>query len=189
MMRKYLIASVFVLLAGNTWASAPADSLLKLWYRQPAAQWVEALPVGNGRMGAMVFGGANIGSNNGDLQDARRNAPLMDGSQTYGGDEHLQLNESSLWQGGRTNRLNPCAGEAFPQIRKLLLESHGTDAEKISEAEKLARQCMIAIPAGMPGYSTLGDLYLRASGKGEVSDYRRELDLDTGVARVSYMLN
>ena len=160
-----------------------------LWYKTPAPIWDHALPVGNGRMGAMVFGGANIGSNNGDLQDARRNAPLMDGSQTYGDDEHLQLNESSLWEGGRTNRLNPCAGEAFPQIRKLLLESHGTDAEKISEAEKLARQCMIAIPAGMPGYSTLGDLYLRASGKGEVSDYRRELDLGTGVARVSYMLN
>ncbi len=160
-----------------------------LWYKTPAPIWDHALPVGNGRLGAMVFGGANTGSNNGDLQDARRNAPLMDGSQTYAGDEHLQLNESSLWQGDRTNRLNPCAGEAFPQIRKLLLESHGTDGEKISEAEKLASQCMIPVPRGMPGYSTLGDLYLRTSGKGDVSDYRRELNLDTGVVRVSYKLN
>ena len=160
-----------------------------LWYKTPAPIWDHALPVGNGRLGAMVFGGANTGANNGDLQASRLNQPLMDGSQTYAGDEHLQLNESSLWQGSRANRLNPCAGEAFPKIRQLLLESHGTDAEKITAAEKLAHQCMIAIPAGMPGYSTLGDLYLRSSNKGEVSDYRRQLDLDTGVARVTYTLN
>lgn len=160
-----------------------------LWYKAPAPIWDHALPVGNGRLGAMVFGGANTGSDNGDLQDARRNAPLMDGSQTYAADEHLQLNESSIWQGSRTNRLNPCAGEAFPKIRKLLLESHGSDAEKISEAEKLASECMIPVPRGMPGYSTLGDLYLRTPGRNEVSDYRRELNLDTGMARVSYTMN
>jgi alpha-L-fucosidase 2 len=160
-----------------------------LWYKTPAPIWDHALPVGNGRLGAMIFGGANTGSTNGDLQASRLNQPLLDGSQTYAGDEHLQLNESSLWQGSRANRLNPCAGEAFPQIRKLLLESHGTDAQKITEAEKLAHQCMIAIPAGMPGYSTLGDLYLRSSDRGAVSDYRRELDLDTGVARVTYTMN
>ena len=160
-----------------------------LWYKTPAPVWDHALPVGNGRLGAMVFGGANTGSNNGDLQASRLNQPLMDGSQTYAGDEHLQLNESSLWQGSRANRLNPCAGEAFPKIRQLLLESHGTDAEKITAAEKLAHQCMIAIPAGMPGYSTLGDLYLHSSNKGDVSGYRRELDLNTGVARVTYTLN
>ena len=137
----------------------------------------------------MVFGGANTGANNGDLQDRRRNAPLMDGSQTSPADEHLQLNESSIWQGGRVNRLNPCAPEAVPQIRKLLLDSHGTDGAKISEAEKLAKDCMIGRPPGMPSYSTLGDLYLRSADKGDVTDYRRQLDLDTGVARVTYTMN
>lgn len=169
-------------------SGAPAHQEV-LWYKTPAPIWDHALPVGNGRLGAMVFGGANTGSNNGDLQDVRRNRPLMDGSQTYAGDEHLQLNESSLWQGGRTNRLNPCAGEAFPKIRKLLLDSQGEDSAKITEAEKLAHQCMIAIPPGMPSYSTLGDLYLHVPNQHAVTDYRRQLDLGTGVARVTYTMD
>lgn len=63
----------------------------------------------------------------------------MDGSQTSGADEHLQLNETSLWQGSRANRLNPRAREAVPAIRKPLLESQGLDGNKISTAEKLAQ--------------------------------------------------
>jgi alpha-L-fucosidase 2 len=157
-----------------------------LWYKAPAPIWDDALPIGNGRLGAMVFGGANTGTLNGDLQDARRNAPLMDGSQTSAADEHLQLNESSIWQGSRADRLNPCAPEAVPQIRQLLLDSKYTDGAKITAAEKLAKDCMIGKPAGMPGYSTLGDLYLRATNKAPVSNYRRQLDLATGVARVTY---
>jgi alpha-L-fucosidase 2 len=160
-----------------------------LWYGSPAPIWDHALPIGNGRLGAMVFGGANSGQNNGDEQFSRRNAPLPDGSLTSGADEHLQLNESSLWQGSRANRLNPHAHEAFPQIRKLLLESNGVDGAKISAAEKLAQQDMIGIPAGMPGYSTLGDLYLRSTNKGTISDYRRQLDLNTGIVLTTYSMN
>jgi alpha-L-fucosidase 2 len=188
------LVQVFALLTlikpfGLTAQSARQAPPEVLWYRSPAPIWDEALPVGNGRLGAMVFGGANPGSNNGDLQASPKNASLADGSQTVSGDEHLQLNESSLWQGSRANRLNPCAGEAFPQIRKLLLESKGLDDAKISSAEKLAKDCMIAIPPGMPGYSTLGDLYLRSPDQAKVSDYRRELDLDSGIARVTYAIN
>lgn len=160
-----------------------------LWYEAPAPVWDHALPVGNGRLGAMVFGGANTGANNGDLQASPKNAPLMDGSQTSGADEHLQLNESSLWSGDRADRLNPRAQAAFPQIRKLLLESKGLDGAKISAAEEMAQRSMIGIPAGMPGYSTLGDLYLRTSKVGAISDYRRQLDLDTGVVRVTYAID
>jgi alpha-L-fucosidase 2 len=190
------ISKVFAVLAFVLSASSAlfaqkvaAESAEVLWYRTPAPIWDEALPVGNGRLGAMVFGGANTGTNNGDLQDRRQNAPLMNGSQTTAADEHLQLNESSIWQGSRANRMNPCAPEAVPQIRQLLLDAKGTDGAKISAAEKLAKDCMIGKPAGMPSYSTLGDLYLRASQPGDVSDYRRQLDLATGVVRVTYTMN
>lgn len=168
---------------------APNPRSNVLWYMSPTPVWDQALPVGNGRLGAMVFGGANLGTNNGDLEATPQNDVLMDGSRTSGADEHLQLNESSLWQGSRTNRLNPRAHEAIPEIRKMLLESNGLDGAKISAAEKLAQQDMIGIPSSMPGYTTLGDLYLRSSNTGRISDYRRQLDLDTGVVRVSYSMS
>ena len=183
-----VLASIGILLAhaGLRGQSPAQGSHAVLWYQSPAPIWDRALPVGNGRLGAMVFGGANGGKNNGDEQFSRLNATLQDGSQTSGADEHLQLNESSLWQGSRANRLNPLAHEAVPEIRKLLLESQGLDGAKISAAEKLAQDGMIGIPAGMPGYSTLGDLYLRTSNRGAIIGYRRQLDLETGVARVTY---
>jgi len=179
-----VVAGIAILFAPVVlWSQVPAQkSNAVLWYQSPAPIWGRALPVGNGRLGAMVFGGANSGKNNGDEQFSRQNAPLLDGSQTSGADEHLQLNESSLWQGSRANRLNPGARDAVPQVRKLLLESKGLDGEKISAAEKLAQDGMIGIPSGMPGYSTLGDLYLRSTNKGTIADYRRQLDLETGVA-------
>ncbi len=189
---KLLVLTSFSILLGRTDLQGQTTSQRgreMLWYKTPAPIWDHALPIGNGRLGAMVFGGANSGTNNGDLQDSRQNASLMDGSQTSGADEHLQLNESSLWQGSRANRLNPRAHEAVPEIRRLLLESQGLDGDKISAAEKLTQDSMIGNPPGMPGYSTLGDLYLRSSNTGTVSDYRRQLDLETGVVRVTYTMN
>jgi alpha-L-fucosidase 2 len=193
-MLKNLIRLVTVAGLATLQLTLPAQTRVSrsnemIWYRFPAPVWDEALPVGNGRLGAMVFGGANSGEKNGDLQPPRRNGVPMDGAHTSGADEHLQLNESSLWQGSRANRLNPGAHDAFLEIRKLLLESGGTDGAKISAAEKLASQNMIGIPPGMPSYSTLGDLYLRATNKGTVTDYRRQLDLATGVVRVNYSMN
>src|SRR5579859_3260123 len=85
------------------------QSDLTLWYKNPAPIWTEALPIGNGSMGAMVFGGANSGTNNGDQEAARVNRDIIDGKQTRGQDEHLQLNESTVWQGARTDKLNPKA--------------------------------------------------------------------------------
>lgn len=181
-------ASLTLLFAGSALPAQQASEDT-LWYRQPAPIWDHALPVGNGRLGAMIFGGANNLPNNGDLQDAAKNAELINGSHTSGADEHIQLNESSLWQGSRTDRLNPKAHDAFPKIRQLLLDSKGLDGAKITEAEKLAQESLIGIPKGMPGYSTLGDLYLRSESKAPVTDYRRELNLRTGVAKVSYTQN
>ena len=159
---------------------------LTLWYQKPAPVWTEALPVGNGQLGAMVFGGANRGDNNGDQQQVRNNRDILDGSRTRAQDEHLQLNESTIWQGARTDKLNPRAHEGFLKARALLLESKGADGAKIAEAEKIADETMLPTPRGMPGYSTLGDLYVRSADDAAVSDYRRELNLRSGVVTVSY---
>jgi alpha-L-fucosidase 2 len=165
---------------------ARQPSSLLLWYQRPAAQWHEALPIGNGRLGAMVFGGANSTANNGDSQTESDNAAIADGSHTRPQDEHLQLNEDTVWQGDRANRLNPEAGQAVPEIRRLLLA--GDDAS-ITQAEKLAEDDLIDIPKQLPSYSTLGDLYLRSTGQSTATGYRRQLDLATGVVRVTYTSN
>lgn len=125
-----------------------------LWYRQPAAKWTEALPVGNGRLGAMVFGGV--------------------------AEEKLQLNEDTIWAGEKRNRLNPAGKQNLAEVRRLLA------AGKITEAEKLADQTLIAVPRRMPPYQPLGDLTLHFRGQENFSQYRRELELETGIARVSY---
>lgn len=189
-MRGVVMVPCVLLCAFSSMAqhASPVPTNDTLWYRQPAPIWDHALPIGNGRLGAMVFGGANTGTNNGDLQDAKANADLMDGSQTSAADEHLQLNETSVWQGSRVDRLNPKAHEAFLQSRKLLLESKGTDDAKITAAEAAAKDGMLAIPLKMPGYSTLGDLYLRAKNASPVTEYRRQLDLATSIVRVTYTM-
>jgi alpha-L-fucosidase 2 len=160
---------------------------LTLWFNKPAVVWTEALPIGNGHTGAMVFGGANRGANNGNNQDVARNGDILDGKQTRAQDEHLQLNESTVWQGSRTDRLNPRGREGFRKVRQLLLDSKRTDGARITEAEKIAAETLISTPRGMPGYSTLGDVYLRSADEGEVTGYRRALDMRTGVVSVTYV--
>lgn len=83
-----------------------------LWYKQPAAKWVEALPVGNGRLGAMVFGAVEK--------------------------ERIQLNEDTVWAGERRNRINPEAAAAIPRIRKLLFEGNVVEAEALADKSMLS---------------------------------------------------
>src|SRR5512141_3116500 len=151
---KSLIISVYAVLAGTAACRAQDDNALKLWDRQPAGAWTEALPGGNGRLAAMVFG------------DARK--------------EHLQLNEETVWSGEKRDRSNPEASKAFPEVRRLLLEGHP------AQAQALADKTMISIPRALPVYQTLGDLWLDFGAGTEAGDYRRELDLDSGIASVRY---
>jgi len=125
-----------------------------LWYSQPAAEWVEALPVGNGRLGAMVFGGVE--------------------------EEHLQLNEGTFWAGRPYDPANPKALAALPGVRKLIFEG------RYPEAEKLYDECLRGTPPGQAQYLPLGDLRLAFYGESPVSDYVRELDLDSALVRVGY---
>ena len=152
--RSLLRISSLVALAGMAVCHAQEENALKLWYRQPAAAWTQALPVGNGRLAAMVFG------------DTRR--------------ERLQLNEDTVWSGEKRDRSNPEAPKAIPEIRRLLFEG------RPAEAQAMADRTMISIPRALPVYQTLGDLWLDFGSVPEPENYRRELDLDTGIASVRY---
>jgi len=105
---------------------APADQTI--WLRTPAAQWDHAFPVGNGRLGAMVFGTVNR--------------------------ERIQLNEETLWMGGRGDRDNPEALAALPEVRRLLF------AGQPREAYALAERKMMGTPSRLESYQSLGDLPL-----------------------------
>lgn len=135
-------------------APPPAEPLT-LWYRRPATKWeTEALPVGNGRLAAMVFGGIDR--------------------------ERIQFNEETVWDGLPADRTNPQALAALPEVRRLLF------AGKNAEATKLAGGTMMGVPERIKSYQTLGDLVLEFPAASAVTGYRRDLDLTTGIARVSY---
>lgn len=126
----------------------------KLWYKKPAQEWEEALPLGNGRLGAMVYGGVE--------------------------EEHLQVNEESMWYGGRVDRNNPDAKEQLPIIRDLIFKG------EIAKAEKLIKLAMSGCPNSMHPYQTLGDIYIQFDGLENFTDYYRELDLEQAVYRESF---
>jgi len=91
----------------------PPTNSLTLWYKKPASEWVEALPIGNGRLGAMVFGGI--------------------------GNERLQLNEDTLWAGGPYDPANPEALAALPEARRLIFEGKYREAQRLIDQKMMAK--------------------------------------------------
>ncbi len=159
--RTLLALAVFACLTLGSAFSADkktAASPLLLWYDEPAAQWIEALPVGNGRLGAMVFG---------------RTAQ-----------ERLQLNEDTVWAGGPHNNNMPTAREAIIEVRRLIFEGKFTEANALANAKVFPGKNE---PHGMP-YQPVGDLLLTFPGHENPAAYRRELSLDDATARVSYRI-
>jgi len=146
------IITCYLLIASGI-CSAQTSQDMVLWYRQPANQWSQALPIGNGMIGAMVFGGVQ--------------------------QERIALNESSFWSGRPHNYDDPNAGKYFGQIRDLVF------AEKFQEAEEMADDHFWGIPNSQEAYQPIGDLIL-FFGDTDTTDYRRELDMETGIAKVTY---
>src|SRR5512145_2101258 len=92
---------------------AQNNTLMKLWYDHPAAKWTEALPVGNGRLGAMVYGNPSK--------------------------EVIQLNENTVWAGSPNRNDNPDAREALPEIRKLIFEGKYKEAQDLANGKVISK--------------------------------------------------
>jgi alpha-L-fucosidase 2 len=131
------------------------ESALTLWYRAPAREWVEALPVGNGRLGAMVFGGTS--------------------------QERIQLNEQTVWSGDATAPppIGPSIAAQLPAIRKLLFDG------KYAEGEAAAARVILTNPAiPKASYQTLGvPRAVSRHGQGIQDGARKELRLHGIVGR------
>jgi len=169
--RRLVAAGLAVTLAivAPVWSSSPAEAApgagdpLTLWYDEPAGDWeTEALPVGNGALGGMIFGGVAV--------------------------ETVQFNEKTLWTGGPGssqgynfgNWTTPRPG-AIEQVQRDLDARLRISPNEI--ADRLGQP-----KSGFGAYQTFGDLTLRLpEDPGAVQEYRRELDLATAVARVSYL--
>ena len=126
-----------------------------LWYNDPAADFNSALPVGNGRIGGMIYGRPEK--------------------------ELIELNEDSVWSGGKRNRLNPDALEGLKEVRQLLSE------EKIPEAEKLAFSKLQGVTPNSRHYMPLGNLYIDMKLQGAAREYKRGLDLENALVFTEFI--
>jgi alpha-L-fucosidase 2 len=116
-------------------AISPGDTNLVLWYREPAKEWTDALPIGNGRLAAMVFGRTE--------------------------DERIQLNEETLWSGGPYDPSTPGASEALPEIRRLVFDGKFTEAHNLfgrrmmgMPVEQMKYQPFADLLLNFPGHAT-----------------------------------
>lgn len=151
-----LIVTLFMLVSCQKENKGPSEYVL--WYNKPAVEWTDALPVGNGRIGGMIFGDTKV--------------------------ERLQVNEESLWGGSSIPNNNPGALEHLSDIRRKILDGN------IPEAFELAEKYIAGIPGKIRSYQVLGDIFFHFSDTlTEITNYHRELDLETGIAKVSYSRN
>ena len=132
----------------------------RLWYDQPAMTWTQALPIGNGVMGGMVFG-----------------TPAV---------EHIQINEETIWAGQPNQVVNPNAKEALPEVRRLIFEGKYKEAQDLANAKVMPNA--VGQNMGMP-YQPFGDLYIAMPGHADYQNYERWLDLDNAKSVVRYMVD
>ena len=158
MKKTYFIVVVFI-----TSIAAYAQKLgdMKLWYNKPAMYWEEALPLGNGRLGAMVSGSVE--------QDT------------------IQLNEDTFWSGSPYNNCNQYALKYLKQIREAIDEGRYQEAQQLSLKYIVADRQVTG--HGMI-YESVGRLLLHFPGHGNnIKQYRRELNLQTATATTSYVVD
>jgi alpha-L-fucosidase 2 len=141
----------------QTMAASIAGNPNLLWYDQPAVKWEQALPVGNGRLGAMIFGGTT--------------------------NERVQLNDITVWSGGpQPNANRPEAWTHLAEIRQVIREGRYAEAEKLCNKFFTSQA-----DYDLNKYQTLGDLNFEFElPPGAVTNYTRWLDIDSAVAGVEF---
>jgi len=149
-------------MAGIGMNGSGATSETCVWLDRPAKNFTESSPMGNGRLGAMMFGGVN--------------------------EERIVLNESSVWSGSRQDADRPDAHKVLPEIRRLLLAGRNVDAEALVNANFT---CKGPGSGGRQYgcYQVLGNLHLVFLGGGTnapVTGYRRELNLNDAVTWMEF---
>lgn len=157
MTRLFILAALFMVLASCEKEPEKDTKNLRLWYSTEAEKWEEALPVGNGRIGGMVYGGALS--------------------------EHIQFNDETLWTGEPHEYQHPGAYRYLDTLRQLLFQG------KQTEADQLALEKFMSVPLRQKAYQPFGDLLIDLQDLGEISDYKRELDLTEAIARTSFKSN
>lgn len=151
---NHIILALAVLLCFSC-QNEKKDNLV-LWYNSPAQNWDEALPIGNGNIGAMVFGKPD--------------------------DELLQLNDNTLYSGDPSVRwCNVDITPTYDEVVNMLRDKKYVDAHQFIEKNWMWRLHQ--------NYQPLGDWHLTSNVKGEISDYKRELDITNSVMRISYKQN
>lgn len=149
------------------WYNTPADATAKdqpyVGY-QDDPEWLKALPLGNGSLGAMVFGGVHK--------------------------ERIQLNEETLWSGSVQNSDNPEAAKHLEEIKRLLFEGKYKEATELTNRTQICDGQGSGHGQGLHApfgcYQTLGDLWLTFDNQSPYTHYRRELNLNDATARISY---
>jgi alpha-L-fucosidase 2 len=151
----------FLLIGVLPWTGAMAQmveatpSTDMIWHAQPAANWIDGYPLGNGRIGAMMLGDAT--------------------------QQRFALNHTWLWRHMHKDDTNPDVAANLPGIRKLFFEG------KIVEASNAANASLGVQPYTSPDpFQPAGDLMVRFEGQAEATAFRRELDLQSAVARMAY---
>jgi len=159
----YLLLNSF--LPTNLWSIDIAERIDKkefdpatlMWYKEPADKWENALPVGNGRLGGMIFGGV--------------------------AEERIQLNEDTYYSGGPYSQVVKGGYKVLPEIQKLLFEG------KPLKAHKLFGRHLMGYPVEQQKYQCLGNLHLFFKHGKDSTNYKRWLDLSTGISGSSYEID
>ncbi|MFD1163216.1 glycoside hydrolase family 95 protein [Hwangdonia seohaensis] len=166
---KLSISTYLILITVSSFAQE--NNALELWYNEPASNWMtEALPIGNGYVGAMFFGGIH--------------------------EEHIQFSEGMLWSGGPDSNpdynigIRKNAHSFLPEVRKLLKQGKSDEADRITKSEftgiiNTGKQYNADF-GDYGAQQTMGDIYVKVGQSGEVSNYKRSLDISKALGEVEY---